>query len=599
MMNTIKVVVAVCLTELVSLVAMADDVFSNAATWHRGFVGDPANNFTSGSKTQFPDALRLGDAANSYHAATRQGTVQLRRETVDYPYANVSREETVAYFPQTMNANNALQSGMLSMNAPFAFTNANEYTAFVRFRWDGEYVEDGGGGNYFIGLGYSYNKTGVSVGLGRNGTWRYGCGNDTSYGTADSEFKSLPAVQSNVWTDCAIVVSNYWMTLYMFQTNLTGIASKRMTKTYSSWWGINSANNANGTGYSKTFRIGAAQTANSPQTGNMYKRAFRGSIQSVACWPRALTAAEVRQVFAWPKTDLVRLGTANGSSLEFGGGASSATDADATTDWADTPATLTASNPSLTISFNVSAQNAGLGQLLRVRGANGSCGQLGVALNGVDLGTFKVKSGKAGITGLSGELIAAGQNTLVLSRTNSDFTFDAIAIGGGLQVGRRDGGRTEFSNQNASYQSWYATEPNWKHVQGVVIIPKSSGYSHTDMHVFVPDEIAGDERVSLSVETRVRFSREGSAGNGMDQPFSIFANDAEAASLTIPSNKNGVWYDFSATISGANLLPGDNIFKFQNMNVQGTSYQGWAEFDYFRLNPHFRERKLPLIFIIQ
>ena len=247
---------------------------------------------------------------------------------------------------------------------------------------------------------------------------------------------------------------------------------------------------------------------------------------------------------------------------------------------------------------NVSAQNAGLGQLLRVRGANGSRGQLGVALNGVDLGTFKVKSGMAGITGLPGDLIAAGQNTLVLSRTNSDFTFDAIAIGGGLQVGRRDGGRTEFSTQNASYQSWYAIEPNWKHIQGLVIMPKSNDYSHTDMHVFVPDEIAGDERVSLSVGTRVRFYPEGS-GAGLDQPFSIFANGAEAASMTIPSNKSATWYNFTATISGTGLLPGDNVFKFQNMNVQGTTYQGFADCDYFRLDPHFKETEFPLFFIVQ
>lgn len=586
-MNTVKVQKSVAgggkLTVVVSaslfmwtFSLFAGDVFSDAAVWHRGFVGTEGA-FTSGSKTQFPDALRLGDADNSYHSVTKQGTVNLRTETVDYPYASISREELVAYFPQTVSADNKLQSGMLSMTSPFAFANANQYTAFVRFRWDGTTPD-----NYtalLLGCGYTYgNNAGIRFGFRSDGQWAYGRGQDT-----ETYLSFTPYAISNVWTDCAIVVSNMNLTLYVFNTNCTGIASKTFAL----------GDNMGGIGMNDDIRLGSSQGANSAQADQMYKKALRGSIHSFACWPRALSPNEVRQVFAWPSADLVRLGTVNGSSLEFAGGESAATDANATTDWSAMPAALTAANPSLSISFNVPAQDAGIGQLLRVSGASGSCGSLAVSLNGAALGTVKVKSGQTGVIGLPRELLAAGGNTLVLSRTDADFAFDAIAVGGGFQIGIRDSDRTEFSIQNASYQSWYATEPNWKHVQGVVIIPKSNGYSHTDMHVFIPKEIAGDERVTLTVGTRMQFSRDGAAGAGMDQPFSIFVNGAEtaAASLTIPANKEKTWYDFSAVVSAADLLAGDNVFSFQNMNVEGTAYQGWADFDYFRVDARFKEKR--------
>ena len=71
----------------------ASDVFSDAASWHRGFVG--SGPFSNGSTTQFPESLKLGDAANASHAVAVSGytkedanQITLRTERVVYPYAN-------------------------------------------------------------------------------------------------------------------------------------------------------------------------------------------------------------------------------------------------------------------------------------------------------------------------------------------------------------------------------------------------------------------------------------------------------------------------------------------------------------------------------
>ena len=118
-MSSTKRMAAIVATVALTVATSADaaDVFSDAASWHRGFVGSGA--FENGSTTQFPESLKLGDAANAAHAVAVSGytkadanQITLRTERVIYPYANVTNDETVGYFPQKV-----VQNGMVSQNA--------------------------------------------------------------------------------------------------------------------------------------------------------------------------------------------------------------------------------------------------------------------------------------------------------------------------------------------------------------------------------------------------------------------------------------------------------------------------------------------------
>ena len=118
----------------VAVSANARDVFSDAASWHRGFVGSGA--FVNGSTTQFPESLKLGDAADASHAVAIAGynkadanQITLRSERVVYPYANVAKDETVGYFQQKVIQNGnycAIYSSVLKPYEPFVVSNANE-----------------------------------------------------------------------------------------------------------------------------------------------------------------------------------------------------------------------------------------------------------------------------------------------------------------------------------------------------------------------------------------------------------------------------------------------------------------------------------------
>lgn len=71
MNKTVKMAMFASATLCGILSVEARDVFSDAASWHRGFVGSGA--FVNGSTTQFPEGLKLGDAADASHAVAVSG----------------------------------------------------------------------------------------------------------------------------------------------------------------------------------------------------------------------------------------------------------------------------------------------------------------------------------------------------------------------------------------------------------------------------------------------------------------------------------------------------------------------------------------------
>ncbi|MBQ7234962.1 MAG: hypothetical protein IJS36_06115 [Kiritimatiellae bacterium] len=544
----------------------ARDVFSDAASWHRGFVGSGA--FVNGSTTQFPEGLKLGDAADASHAVAVSGynkadanQITLRSERVIYPYANVTNNETVGYFPQKVIQNGnycAIYSSVLKLYEPFVASNANEYTFFVRFRWDGPIaqwntskVTNLVGQAYIFNADYSYNgKCGMMLGMYSSGGLHWNAGQN--YGGLGF------TVATNKWTDCAIVVKNGLLNAYfcqeggLFQTNSVSLPAGAL-----------------GTPTTPELRIGGMKGEkyttiplnNGDGDGDAWK-AFRGSIHSFASWPRALSADEVRQVFAWPGTDLLKLGTVNGSSLDFADGGSA----------------------SVSASFNVPAQDVGLGQLLRVTTTGGGQMTVGVSVNGAAAKAMTLLSGKTELLFLKGDLFHAGANTITLTRTSStgNIAFDAIALGGGFQIGKQDSSElTDFSDTNQSYLHYYATDGNWKHVMGRIMgINEAHNYRKTRLHVFVPDEVAGHPNYSVRFSFRVKV-QDGPSG----QPVGVYLNGSETPVLSKPV-ESGAWREFKCKIPAERLLAGDNVFVIAN-DYPCDSYKGLIGFDCFRFETAF------------
>ena len=423
-----RLLILTCAT-VAAAVCNAGDVFSNAKSWHQGFVdvnGDGYLNVGAG-KTEFPESLLTAEPDNAAHTVTfgpHSGTwskeidgvhtgVVLRTENVVNPCTKVSWSETVGYFPQDSDvANDKYWSAGIFPNAPFTVNMDEECTFFMRFRWDGTFPSPGNS-SAFLAAG---NSSGYGFQLSITTAARYSLYSasilsKTWNGSTDA------TLAADKWTDFAITVSNRHVTVYSIQEGDRNISTMTADGGSGKPSGVANSEIILGLGIEGAFGWGGVATATRI-------RAFRGSIQSFASWNRALSADEVRQVFAWPASDLVRLGTANDSALDFEGGAAPTT-----------------------FNFNVAAKDAGLAQVLRVTATSTSAaGTFSVALNGAAIGSLAVLPGKTATFYVKKNLTVAGSNTITLTRTSADpVVIDAIALGGSIQIGNADGSFTEFA----------------------------------------------------------------------------------------------------------------------------------------------------------
>lgn len=419
---------AACLMTLLPLLGNAGDVFSDAKSWRQGFVDANGDGIMNIGKTEFPESLLTAEPANAAHNVTIgtiwgstavsgvHTSIVLRAENVVHPYTKATSSETVAYLPQDV----AMDGGKLKfwsagvhLASPFTVDLTKECSFFVRFKWSGESPAGNDTPNYFLCAGDSANY-GFLVSVMSNGcynTYSAGIWGKTWNGTSDVR------VKPNEWTDFAVTVKNRKLTIYSYQESSGDIATLEVTGNAATRTGTPNGNVL--LGISADGACGYEWNATSGRL-----RAFRGSIQSFASWSRALSADEVRQVFAWPASDLVRLGTANDSALDFEGGAAPTT-----------------------FSFDVAAKDAGLAQVLRVTATSTSAaGTFSIALNGSAIGSLAVSPGKTALFPIKKNLTVAGSNTITLTRTSADpVVIDAIALGGSIQIGSVDGSAAEFA----------------------------------------------------------------------------------------------------------------------------------------------------------
>ena len=416
---------------VVAAVCNAGDVFSDAKSWHQGFVDVNGDGIMNIGKTEFPESLLTAEPNNAAHNVT-VGTiwasvapsgvsgvhtcVVLRAENVINPYTKENWNETVAYLPQdvaTEDGSLKYWSAGVHPASPFTVDLTKECTFFIRYKWSGESPAGYNMQNYILCAGTS-DAYGFVVSVMSNGcynTYSAGIWNKTWNGTSDVR------VKPNEWTDFAVTVKNRKLTIYSYQESSDDIATLEVTGAAATRTGTPDGTITLGISIDGACGYGWSTTATR-------LRAFRGSIQSYAAWERALSADEVRQVFAWPGTDLARLGTANDSTQEFSDGAAPTT-----------------------FNFDVAAKDAGLAQVLRVTATSMSAaGTFSVSLNGAVLGSLAVTPGKTALFPIKKNQTVAGSNTITLTRTSADpVTIDAIALGGGLQIGRDNGTSSEFA----------------------------------------------------------------------------------------------------------------------------------------------------------
>lgn len=171
--------------------------------------------------------------------------------------------------------------------------------------------------------------------------------------------------------------------------------------------------------------------------------AFSGDIAAWAIWPRLLTTDEMREACADPRPGdaLFRLGKEDGKADEFAAAGAAQTTVDAHGTWDVVPQTLDTTCDTMTISFDVSTSYHELNQLLRVTAAAGR-GRLAATLTDTnrgtscDLGVRKVFPGQPASFFIARNQLFSGPHTLTIRRVDGAVTLDAIELGSSFCLGK-------------------------------------------------------------------------------------------------------------------------------------------------------------------
>ena len=568
--------VAACLAILTPAFASeagTGDVFTDAAFWFSGACD--ANGDGKFDKGELRDVRHFDDASHTLNQGDMSGCsrsyITVTNMPVVHPHACFTNaSEKCLNFLQPVNNSNLISPTAIRLPALFPVRYQDGFTAVLRFRWAGPTKETGV--SYLVSLGYgdSNSNGGLIFGMDNaTGNLRayFYAGATQVYGTS-----ATYAIHSNVWADVALVVGDGKVTVYRIMEDYNMASGQ--------WYiyrtSLPAAAVADTTSAGTCFDIGygGGNLPNGPRaTSNSAAwNVFRGQIQQVAIWNRALSAHEVAEAFGC-QADKLRFGVPDGGSGEFAGMTRDGAPAKPE-DWRDFAASLTPADPSLTLRFALGAHEAGLAQTLGVLSTpSSSAGDMAIHVNGQPVGELRALPGRFKSIFIPKNQTVAGENTITLTwRGSGACTIDALTLGGSWQIGLEDSSTTGFNTRNQYMKTYYAFGPQtWRRFNNGV--SSSANYEDNTVVFMLSEPSAFGEHVlevpcwcstsgSDPLETRVSV-------NGVEK---MVANVTSRSTLTPDLIR--------LRLGEGELSPGPNTIEFRNIHeTTGTA----VVYDYVRL----------------
>ncbi len=208
------------------------------------------------------------------------------------------------------------------------------------------------------------------------------------------------------------------------------------------------------TGNGKVFGATTAEE----HVGGATSGNFRGAVSEMRLWNRCLSEEEVRTVFAGQPQGW-RIGADNGSADEFSDTECTSDFSPRTMQWSKMRKTLTAANPSVSLTATFPADRRNLPRVLRIKpiiSEDAAGAQLDIRLNGTKIGTVKLRGGDNFFfvreQAFNRFVGSDGVATFTLTRTGNmagTVMFDFLELTGSFQIGNRDN-----ANGSASYSEF-------------------------------------------------------------------------------------------------------------------------------------------------
>ncbi len=546
----------------------APNVFDDAVFWFRG--GKDLNGDGYMQKGEFFDDLHANDNSHANHQMgmssenyTGQynslftGNAVLQNEDVVFPalgtnfvknmqvlHISCDKKGGSYYFPFDVNPYSIFANNSIS----------NEYTIVSRIK-----IEDDGISREqcLFRIGYdASDKKGLYLALGRikssDGSWdKYIKGYFTpNSSSASSSHAFTIQIPSNTWVDVAAVVGNGNLRIGVAAPESSSIHDNNPTIAFAQtpMWTENCT--LLGDGKYKFFCL-EGQT-NFATAVTMDQTAFIGSVQQMAIWKRALTDQEVMEAFGMPRPAIFRTGFDNGSSSEFGGTRSDATQTiDGLGSWQGVWNTMKAGD-TWTVNFNALRDEAGLPQIFSIKSLTESAiAMIEPILNDTSLGVMRIAKNGRAFWPVPKNVIRSGENTLEIRRNDGGvgtFKLDTMELGGSLGVGKltyssTDDGRVDPERIKTGVPS--AADPNPQHWP--TKLDPSTDIKDLHFRVWVDPNVA--DKASFSFKTAV------SCDIASGVAFSVYINGKKRTSVNAqtawksytfdPGVLNGGWNDFN------------------------------------------------------
>jgi len=316
------------------------------------------------------------------------------------------------------------------------------YTFFVRFRQEGN-VCTKQAENDLVQIGFDWNaRTGVSISLSDNGTGirspKFYCGRKQIY-AGDHKFRY------GKWNEVVFSVATNRITIASCENlcDAAGHVTNNILKcTYVT--NTDAGDNPAVPSNRRNIRFGGESASSSAVYTNGVSgwannevKAFRGDVQAMAFWTRALTSNEMYQVLSERRPTIAQVGLANGHSDEFTK-TESTVDANGTHPENWNPV-LNAANPTRAITFTIVDGEHDVAQYVRLRPLAGSpTATIRFTFDGTVVATQTVSPDHDALVCLKAALMTRGAHTLTLTRTDEnggDFTVDALCVHGSWRIG--------------------------------------------------------------------------------------------------------------------------------------------------------------------
>jgi hypothetical protein len=435
-------------------------------------------------------------------------------------------------------------------------------TIITRFRWDG-YAFNSNNQGWLYNNGYALwaDKIGWLFGIQSSG------GVDRlSLLVGQTYFNLVSAVITpGKWYEAAAVLTDNGpgdtdtVELFLWSDNNERYYQKSVTSAVT-----NASATATGT------IIGAQVHATNYGGGNSLK-AFKGAVNHIAVWDRALSYSEVLEAFCHPQPG-IQIGINNGSISDYRD-LSEFNTAPYTKGepWSLMPQGVTDIHRDAILKVPLAFHEKSLNYVLNVRALIDSDQTAGLTLivNDTTNVTQRARNGKDLYWFIPSGQLAIGTNSFVLrydSGPASHIHFDRLEIGGAWQIGYEDNSTAEFESQFKVSDRFYVTNPNWKQAGRAIGLAHSK--TNTHLHFFLSEELTLKYLFAYTVRI-IAQSSEGTI------PFSINHNGKLVQSCTPVTNGTYV----TTLFEPGQMVSGENVISLR----YDSSEPGYMQFDFHRL----------------